>query len=202
MLSADVDLRIASKTERMIVATLGSAMLPLVLPRTISRRAPAAPSLPPAPRAGVSSFGYLDSMSDDWPAMVVKCHALSLKRLEHFGELRRTGRWRHYFWTEDALRRPSERRAPMSKNGSSLPIGVHRLTKRRPERPAVMAGVGRAFGHAPQPHAIRIRSEHLCCCARSGHHGLGHAREVPLASPLNRVSEVDAWDDHHAEGWP
>jgi hypothetical protein len=41
--------------------------------------------------------------SDDWPVMVVKWHALSLKRLEHFGELRRTGRWRHYFATEDAF---------------------------------------------------------------------------------------------------
>ena len=42
-------------------------------------------------------------MSDDWPVMVVKWHALSLKRLEHFGELRRTGRWPHYFATEDAF---------------------------------------------------------------------------------------------------
>jgi hypothetical protein len=44
-------------------------------------------------------------MSDDWPVMVVKWHAISLKRLEHFGELRCTGRWRHYFAREDASRR-------------------------------------------------------------------------------------------------
>jgi len=42
-------------------------------------------------------------MSDDWPMTVVNWRALSLKRLEHFGELKRTGRWRHYFATEDAF---------------------------------------------------------------------------------------------------
>ena len=47
--------------------------------------------------------GENSAESDDWPVMVVKWHALSLKRLEHFGELRRTGRWRHYFATEDAF---------------------------------------------------------------------------------------------------
>ena len=33
-------------------------------------------------------------MSDDWPMTVVNWRALSLKR---------TGRWRHYFATEDAF---------------------------------------------------------------------------------------------------
>ena len=42
-------------------------------------------------------------MSDDWPMTVVNWRALSLKRREHFGELKRTGRWRHYFATEDAF---------------------------------------------------------------------------------------------------
>ena len=42
-------------------------------------------------------------MSDDWPMTVVNWRALSLKRLEHFGELKRTGHWRHYFATEDAF---------------------------------------------------------------------------------------------------
>jgi len=45
----------------------------------------------------------LDSMSDDWPMTVVNWRALSLKRLEHFGELNRSGRWRRYFATEDAF---------------------------------------------------------------------------------------------------
>ena len=42
-------------------------------------------------------------MSDDWPMTVVNWRALSHKRLEHFSELKRTGRWRHYFATEDAF---------------------------------------------------------------------------------------------------
>ena len=35
--------------------------------------------------------------------MVVKWGALSLKRLAHFDELKRTGRWRSHFATEDAF---------------------------------------------------------------------------------------------------
>ena len=42
-------------------------------------------------------------MTDDWPMTVVNWRALSLKRLAHMGELKRTGRWRHYFATEDAF---------------------------------------------------------------------------------------------------
>ena len=68
-------------------------------------------------------------MSDDWPVMVVKWHALSLKRLEHFGELRRTGRWRHYFATEDAFEEAFRKASADVENGSSLPIGVHRLSE-------------------------------------------------------------------------
>jgi len=52
---------------------------------------------------GVGALWKLGSMSDDWPMTVVNWRALSLKRLEHFGELKRTGRWRHYFATEDAF---------------------------------------------------------------------------------------------------
>ena len=47
--------------------------------------------------------GSSDSMTDDWPMTVVNWRALSLKRLAHMGELKRTGRWRHYFATEDAF---------------------------------------------------------------------------------------------------
>jgi hypothetical protein len=78
--------------------------------------------------------GTLDSMSDDWPVMVVKWHALlssASSILANSGALvagRTTSRRKKH------SRRHSERRAPMSKNGSSLPIGVHRLTKRRLER--------------------------------------------------------------------
>ena len=67
-------------------------------------------------------------MSDDWPVMVVKWHAISLKRLEHFGELRRTGRWRHYFATEDAFEVAFRKASADVEHGSSLPIRVHRLT--------------------------------------------------------------------------
>ena len=75
-------------------------------PSTISRVAP--PGYPQHKTGRADDwltvhFRYLGSMSDDWPMMVVKWHALSLKRLENFGELRRTGRWRHYFSTEDAF---------------------------------------------------------------------------------------------------
>ena len=35
--------------------------------------------------------------------MVVKWRALSLKRLEHFDDLKRTRRWRRHFATEDAF---------------------------------------------------------------------------------------------------
>ena len=42
-------------------------------------------------------------MSDGWPRMAAKWHALSVKRLEHFDDLERTGSWRHYFATEDAF---------------------------------------------------------------------------------------------------
>ena len=39
----------------------------------------------------------------DWPMTVVNWRALSLNRLAHMGELKRSGRWRHYFATEDAF---------------------------------------------------------------------------------------------------
>ena len=55
----------------------------------------------------------LGSMSNDWPTMAVKWRALSLKRLEHFDELKRTGRWRRHFATayafEEAFRNASSR---------------------------------------------------------------------------------------------
>jgi hypothetical protein len=43
-------------------------------------------------------------MSYDWPAMAVKWRALSLKRLAHFDELKRTDRWRRHFATEDEFK--------------------------------------------------------------------------------------------------
>ena len=42
-------------------------------------------------------------MSDDWPMTVVNWRALSLKRLAHMDELKRTRRWRSHFETEDAF---------------------------------------------------------------------------------------------------
>ena len=52
---------------------------------------------------GNGYFGYLGSMSYDWPTMAVKWRALSLKRFAHFDELKRSGRWRRHFATEDAF---------------------------------------------------------------------------------------------------
>jgi hypothetical protein len=42
-------------------------------------------------------------MPTDWPTMVVKWRALSLKRFAHFDDLKRSGRWRRHFATEDAF---------------------------------------------------------------------------------------------------
>ena len=67
-------------------------------------RLPPARHQPPARRVGAlylvvarlgnGHFGYVGSMSYDWPTMAVKWRALSLKRLEHFDELKLAGRWR------------------------------------------------------------------------------------------------------------
>jgi len=46
----------------------------------------------------------------------------------------------------------------MSKNGSSLPIGVHRLTKRRPERPAIGGSRRTPLAH----HATRYAASRFC----------------------------------------
>ena len=52
---------------------------------------------------GAQRLLYFRSMSNGWPMTVVNWRALSLKRLAHLDELKRTGRWRRYFATEDAF---------------------------------------------------------------------------------------------------
>ncbi len=45
----------------------------------------------------------IDSSSDALATAAMNWRALSLKRLVHWDELRRTGRWRRHFQTEERL---------------------------------------------------------------------------------------------------
>jgi hypothetical protein len=68
-------------------------------------------------------------MSTDWPTMAVKWRALSLKRLEHMDELKRSGRWRRHFATEDAFEEAFRKASADAEKWKLLADPYDRLTR-------------------------------------------------------------------------
>ena len=60
--------------------------------------------------------------------MAAKWHALSLRRLEHFDELKRTGSWRHYFATEDAFEEACGKASADAEKWKQRTDGAHLTT--------------------------------------------------------------------------
>ena len=67
-------------------------------------------------------------MATDWPTMAVKWRALSLKRFAYFDDLKRTGRWRRHFATEDAFEEAFRNASADAEKWKQLADGYDRLT--------------------------------------------------------------------------
>ena len=67
-------------------------------------------------------------MANDWPMMAAKWRALSLKRLEHFDDLKRTGRWRRHFATAYAFEEAFRTASADAEKWKQLADGYDRLT--------------------------------------------------------------------------
>ena len=86
-------------------------------------KAPASPDAHSSPRDTVGSMSY------DWPMMVMKWRALSLKHLAYFDDLKRTGRWQHHFATEDAFEGALRKASADAEKWKQLADGYDRLTR-------------------------------------------------------------------------
>jgi len=62
--------------------------------------------------------------------MAARWHGLSLRRLEHFDELKRTGSWRHHFATEDAFEEAFRKASADAEKWKLLADPYDRLTRR------------------------------------------------------------------------
>ena len=74
--------------------------------------------------------------------MAMNWRALSLNRLAHMGELKRSGRWRHYFATEDAFEEFFRKASADAEKWKQL---ADRQRSKQPERRP--AQLGTAFRH-------------------------------------------------------